>query len=136
MKALRFNQIIAFVDLQLTPFFTCREVIADEHGIGPDGMYVGNSDLQIERINVYFNEANGGESLLRSPISLSCSSFWPLTIQESLFPVLSSWTLSLAPWTLSALAPMVRCSALTTLSLDSPELETIGARDTTLRVLS
>jgi len=36
------------------------EVIADEHGIDPTGTYHGDSDLQLERINVYFNEATGG----------------------------------------------------------------------------
>ena len=36
------------------------EVISDEHGIDPAGSYEGNSDLQLERINVYYNEATGG----------------------------------------------------------------------------
>ena len=35
------------------------EVISDEHGIQPDGTYKGDSELQLERINVYYNEANG-----------------------------------------------------------------------------
>ncbi|CAK5017955.1 unnamed protein product [Meloidogyne enterolobii] len=34
------------------------EVISDEHGIQPDGTYKGESDLQLERINVYYNEAH------------------------------------------------------------------------------
>ena len=34
------------------------EVISDEHGIDPSGNYVGNSDLQLERISVYYNEAS------------------------------------------------------------------------------
>ena len=38
------------------------EVVSDEHGIDPTGTYHGDSDLQLERINVYFNEATGGES--------------------------------------------------------------------------
>ncbi|KAK2534124.1 hypothetical protein Q9233_004307 [Columba guinea] len=33
------------------------EVISDEHGIDPTGSYHGDSDLQLERINVYYNEA-------------------------------------------------------------------------------
>ena len=37
------------------------EVVSDEHGIDPTGTYHGDSDLQLERINVYFNEATGGE---------------------------------------------------------------------------
>merc|ERR1712100_731010 len=38
------------------------EVICDEHGIDQTGTYCGDSDLQLERINVYFNEASGGEN--------------------------------------------------------------------------
>lgn len=33
------------------------EVISDEHGIDPSGAYVGDSDLQLERINVFYTEA-------------------------------------------------------------------------------
>lgn len=33
------------------------EVISDEHGIDPSGAYVGTSDIQLERIGVYYNEA-------------------------------------------------------------------------------
>ena len=32
------------------------KVISDEHGIDPTGTYHGDSDLQLERINVYYNE--------------------------------------------------------------------------------
>ncbi|KAI1713554.1 tubulin/FtsZ family, GTPase domain-containing protein [Ditylenchus destructor] len=42
------------------------EVISDEHGIQPDGSYKGDSDLQLERINVYYNEASGGKYVPRS----------------------------------------------------------------------
>lgn len=35
--------------------------ITDEHGIDPTGSYSGDSDLQLERVNVYFNEASGGK---------------------------------------------------------------------------
>nr|XP_023396492.1 uncharacterized protein LOC104847076 isoform X1 [Loxodonta africana] len=38
------------------------EVISDEHGIDPTGTYHGDSDLQLERINVYYNEATGEAS--------------------------------------------------------------------------
>ena len=34
-------------------------MISDEHGIDPTGTYHGDSDLQLERINVYYNEAAG-----------------------------------------------------------------------------
>ncbi|KAJ3388068.1 Tubulin beta chain (Beta tubulin) [Entophlyctis sp. JEL0112] len=33
------------------------EVLSDEHGINEDGKYVGESDLQLERINVYYTES-------------------------------------------------------------------------------
>eukprot|EP00061_Rhincodon_typus_P014784 g42068.t1 len=44
------------LDLQETSSFW--EVISDEHGIDPSGNYVGDSDLQVERISVYYNEAS------------------------------------------------------------------------------
>ena len=34
-------------------------MISDEHGVDPTGTYHGDSDLQLERINVYYNEATG-----------------------------------------------------------------------------
>ncbi|XP_060718422.1 tubulin beta-4B chain-like isoform X2 [Tachysurus vachellii] len=42
------------------------EVISDEHGIDPTGTYHGDSDMQLERINVYFNEATGGKYVPRA----------------------------------------------------------------------
>uniref|UniRef100_A0A3P8UHJ5 Tubulin/FtsZ GTPase domain-containing protein n=1 Tax=Cynoglossus semilaevis TaxID=244447 RepID=A0A3P8UHJ5_CYNSE len=42
------------------------EVISDEHGIDPSGTYHGDSDLQLERINVYYNEAAGGKYVPRA----------------------------------------------------------------------
>ncbi|CAI8046867.1 Tubulin beta-1 chain [Geodia barretti] len=41
------------------------EVISDEHGIDPTGKYAGDSDLQLERIDVYYNEASGGKYVPR-----------------------------------------------------------------------
>ncbi len=35
-------------------------------GIDPTGTYHGDSDLQLERINVYFNEATGGRYVPRA----------------------------------------------------------------------
>lgn len=35
------------------------EVITGEHGINATGIYEGDSNLQLERLNVYFNEAHG-----------------------------------------------------------------------------
>ncbi|KAI5635314.1 tubulin/FtsZ family, GTPase domain-containing protein [Phthorimaea operculella] len=34
------------------------EIISEEHGIDPAGVYKGTSDLQLERISVYYNEAS------------------------------------------------------------------------------
>ncbi|KAF1882957.1 hypothetical protein Lal_00003139 [Lupinus albus] len=45
------------------------EVICDEHGIDSTGKYIGDgsgSDLQLERINVYYNEASGGRYVPRA----------------------------------------------------------------------
>lgn len=45
------------------------EVICDEHGVDPTGRYkgdAGESDLQLERINVYYNEASGGRYVPRA----------------------------------------------------------------------
>merc|ERR1712130_428870 len=42
------------------------EIISDEHGIDPTGSYSGTSDLQLERINVYYNEASGGKYVPRA----------------------------------------------------------------------
>ncbi|KAK5860023.1 hypothetical protein PBY51_021532 [Eleginops maclovinus] len=42
------------------------EVISDEHGIDPTGSYQGDSDLQLERINVYYNEASGSKYVPRA----------------------------------------------------------------------
>ncbi|RUS84160.1 hypothetical protein EGW08_008088 [Elysia chlorotica] len=44
------------------------EVISDEHGIDPTGTYCGDSDLQLERINVYYNEAAGGRYVPRAAL--------------------------------------------------------------------
>jgi len=35
------------------------EVICGEHGVSPTGKYEGKSDLQLDKINVYFSEATG-----------------------------------------------------------------------------
>jgi tubulin beta len=42
------------------------ELIAHEHGIGEDGHYVGNNSKQLERVNVYFNEADKAKYVPRS----------------------------------------------------------------------
>jgi len=42
------------------------EVISEEHAIAADGSYHGTSDLQIERINVYYNEVAGQKYVPRA----------------------------------------------------------------------
>ncbi|XP_035487616.1 tubulin beta chain [Scophthalmus maximus] len=42
------------------------EVISEEHGINATGIYEGDSHLQLERANVYFNEAFGGKYVPRA----------------------------------------------------------------------
>lgn len=44
------------------------EVICDEHGVDPTGKFNGdpNSDFQLERINVYYNEASGDRYVPRA----------------------------------------------------------------------
>ena len=50
----------------MSVFVQFWEVISDEHGIDPTGTYHGDSDLQLERINVYYNEATGGKYVPRA----------------------------------------------------------------------
>jgi len=42
------------------------EVVSEEHGIESDGLYKGNSDLQLERISVYYNEAGANKYVPRA----------------------------------------------------------------------
>lgn len=42
------------------------EVISDEHGIDPSGAFVGNSENQLERIDVYYNEASSRKYVPRA----------------------------------------------------------------------
>lgn len=42
------------------------EIISQEHGIDNTGAYAGDSDLQLERIDVYYNEASGGNYVPRA----------------------------------------------------------------------
>jgi tubulin beta len=42
------------------------EVVCEEHDIDPTGTYQGVSDLQLERVNVYYNEASGGRYVPRA----------------------------------------------------------------------
>jgi tubulin beta len=42
------------------------EVVAQEHSVDSSGNYFGEDDNQLERINVYFNEASGGRYVPRA----------------------------------------------------------------------
>jgi tubulin beta len=42
------------------------EVVSEEHGIDPTGIYKGDSPLQLERINVYYNEVSGSKYVPRA----------------------------------------------------------------------
>ncbi|RVE47652.1 hypothetical protein evm_007749 [Chilo suppressalis] len=42
------------------------EVISDEHGVDPQGVYRGENPLQQERIDVYYNEASSGKYVPRA----------------------------------------------------------------------
>ena len=48
------------------------EVLSDEHGIDGSGNYVGTSPLQLERINVYYNEAADNKYVPRRQLCV-----WP-----------------------------------------------------------
>ena len=57
-------QIAKCIYINVSSVFQFWEVISDEHGIDPTGTYHGDSDLQLERINVYYNEATGSNLFL------------------------------------------------------------------------
>lgn len=42
------------------------QVISEEHGIDNSGVYKGSDEQQLERINVYYNEAQGGKYVPRA----------------------------------------------------------------------
>ncbi|KAH0886430.1 hypothetical protein HID58_062526 [Brassica napus] len=42
------------------------EVVCAEHGIDQTGRYQGDSDLQLDRVNVYYNEASCGRYVPRA----------------------------------------------------------------------
>ena len=46
--------------------FQFWEIISDEHGINGTGNYEGTTDLQLERIEVYYNQASGGKYVPRA----------------------------------------------------------------------
>ncbi|KAK9838204.1 hypothetical protein WJX84_005013 [Apatococcus fuscideae] len=67
------------------------EVVCDEHGVDPTGTYHGDSDLQLERVNVYFNEASGGRYVPRAILMDLVRSF-ALFSTPSRVSAAGSWT--------------------------------------------
>ena len=51
-------------DFKAAPNFC--QVISEEHGIDGNGNYKGTDEQQLERINVYFNEAGSGKYVPRA----------------------------------------------------------------------
>ena len=90
------------------------ETIAIEHGINESGAYAGDSPLQLERINVYFNEANDGKNMCRAL-------FWLIWS-----PV--RWTWPNRALSGSYFGPTTMCTR-------SPELAIIGPKDTIQKAL-
>ncbi|GES59006.1 hypothetical protein ATETN484_0003022800 [Aspergillus terreus] len=45
---------------------TAKQTISGEHGLDGSGVFNGSSDLQLERMNVYFNEASGNKYVPRA----------------------------------------------------------------------
>ena len=86
------------------------EVISYDHGIDPIGKYHETSDLQLERVNVYFNP---------------CVGYFIL--------VLCSWISSLVPWISWGYGVMDRSSGPTTSFLFILGFETNGSRAIKLR---
>jgi hypothetical protein len=41
-------------------------VLCEEHGIGGDGVYCGDNDAQLDRINVFYREASGDKYVPRA----------------------------------------------------------------------
>merc|ERR1711887_318335 len=64
------------------------EIISDEHGIDPTGSYTGTSELQLERIEVYYNQAMGlsPEAKQRGEKLVSGGKFVPRAILVDLEP--------------------------------------------------
>merc|ERR1712073_270682 len=99
------------------------EIISDEHGIDPTGAYTGTSDLQLERIEVYYNEAQGlsPEAKAKGEKLVSGGKFVPRAILADLEPGTMDSVRS---------GPLEESSVLTTLCSVKVGLEITGPRDT------
>ena len=49
--------------------FSSWQAMSKEHGISNTGTYEGDNHLQLERINVYFNEGQGGRYVPRAVLT-------------------------------------------------------------------
>lgn len=56
-----YRRYILIINLSISLSFQFWEIISEEHGIDAAGVYHGETDLQLERISVYYNEASTGE---------------------------------------------------------------------------
>lgn len=63
-RPIKYQVLISHINFTL--LFQFWEIISDEHGIDPNGMYHGDNDLQLERINVYYTEASSGKYVPRA----------------------------------------------------------------------
>ncbi|KAH0922374.1 hypothetical protein HID58_022392 [Brassica napus] len=61
------------------------EVVCAEHGIDPTGRYTGDSDLQLERINVYYNEASCGRFVPRAEEDLNMENVYYSEMKDAGF---------------------------------------------------
>ncbi|KAF0768943.1 tubulin beta chain [Aphis craccivora] len=52
-------QNVILIQSRVVFFLQFWQVISEEHGIDYTGFYKGTSELQLERINVYYNEGSG-----------------------------------------------------------------------------
>jgi hypothetical protein len=111
------------------------EVISDEHGLDPTGTYNGTSDLQLERINVYYNEATGGRYVPRAVLVDLEPGTMDAGKSHSYSRTINQGNNCLLP---SQFVPvrMVNYSVLITLSLVSQVPVITGLKVITLKVLS
>uniref|UniRef100_A0A2K5DIT2 Tubulin/FtsZ GTPase domain-containing protein n=1 Tax=Aotus nancymaae TaxID=37293 RepID=A0A2K5DIT2_AOTNA len=81
------------------------EVISHEHGIDATGTYCGDSDLQLEHINVYYSEASGGRYVARTVLvdlepgtmdSMRSGPFWQIFRPDNFIFVTSCITLQVS----------------------------------------
>merc|ERR1712079_226320 len=97
------------------------EIISDERGIDPTGSYTGTSELQMERIEVYYNQAMGlsPEAKAKGEKLVSGGKFVPRAI-----------LVDLEPGTMDSVrsGPLEESSVLTTLCSVKVGLEITGPR--------